>query len=439
MRFLTSIFLLIPILVSAQWDVINNIPKSSMILSLYTENNFAIAGGDSVIYISEDGGLNWVQSGIINNESDAVSAIIRHNDKIFVGTYNHGIYESLNGGKTFEQKNNGLSGLGSLSISCFAIRGDSIYTGTLGAGIFLLDLNHPDQWIPFNDGLYFYVSYSIYSLKNFNGTLYAGAGTSGFLYINEPGTSTWREQLIDTTNYMIIFDMGMHNNTIFLAASNGLFSSRDGGNTFHFIAHNKGSIGDSKLAVYDSTVYIFFRKVQRTFWFTSSDYGTTMNLFEDQPGVDVLSSAIIGNKLFAGRVDGLWFRTLPTTSVDDETMPPDFQLYQNYPNPFSAGGRSAYDGNPSTTIEYMLPNVETTRRVVFTTLKVYDILGREIATLVDEYQQPGKYSVKFNVETHQGASLPSGVFTKGRYASGIYFYQLRYGQYSMIKKMILLK
>ncbi|MEW6193577.1 MAG: aryl-sulfate sulfotransferase [Bacteroidota bacterium] len=115
-----------------------------------------------------------------------------------------------------------------------------------------------------------------------------------------------------------------------------------------------------------------------------------------------------------------------TTSVENEADNIySYRLEQCYPNPF----------NPSTTIEYMLPNVETTRRVVFTTLKVYDILGREIATLVDEYQQPGKYSVKFNVETHQGASLPSG----------IYFYTLMIQDTSLrsvfkeTKKMLLMK
>ncbi|MEW6193547.1 MAG: glycosyl hydrolase 53 family protein [Bacteroidota bacterium] len=135
------------------------------------------------------------------------------------------------------------------------------------------------------------------------------------------------------------------------------------------------------------------------------------------------------------------------TSVDDDIsqVPTEFYLYQNYPNPF----------NPSTTIEYSITNVETTRRVVFTTLKVFDILGREVATLVNEYQQPGKYSVVFNVETrHQprrdrvstgGESLPSGVSAKGGYASGVYFYTLMIRDTSLrsvfykTKKMLLIK
>ncbi|MEW6195218.1 MAG: PQQ-dependent sugar dehydrogenase [Bacteroidota bacterium] len=118
------------------------------------------------------------------------------------------------------------------------------------------------------------------------------------------------------------------------------------------------------------------------------------------------------------------FKGSPSTKVGNIRLPENFQLFQNYPNPF----------NPTTTIEYSIPHVKTTRRVVFTTLKVCDILGNEVATLVNEFQQPGKYFVHFNVETHHGASLPSGV----------YFYTLKIGdssssEFQKSKKMVLLK
>jgi hypothetical protein len=89
-----------------------------------------------------------------------------------------------------------------------------------------------------------------------------------------------------------------------------------------------------------------------------------------------------------------------------------FNLSQNYPNPF----------NPNTVISYQLP---VTSNV---TLKVYDVLGNEIATLVNEEKQPGVYEVEFNTSSIK--DLPS---------SGIYFYQLRAGDYTETKKMILLK
>jgi hypothetical protein len=63
------------------------------------------------------------------------------------------------------------------------------------------------------------------------------------------------------------------------------------------------------------------------------------------------------------------------------------------------------------------------------TLKVYDVLGREVVTLVNEYKQPGNYAVTFNVETPYMASLPSGV----------YFYQLRADNFVATKKLVLMK
>lgn len=100
----------------------------------------------------------------------------------------------------------------------------------------------------------------------------------------------------------------------------------------------------------------------------------------------------------------------PIVSVDDEltSMPEDYNLFQNYPNPF----------NPSTTIRYSIINPDLVR------IKVYDILGREVATLVNEFKQAGFFEVQFN-----SAGL----------ASGIYLYRIESGKFIQTKKMILLK
>jgi len=91
----------------------------------------------------------------------------------------------------------------------------------------------------------------------------------------------------------------------------------------------------------------------------------------------------------------------------------DFRLDQNYPNPF----------NPVTKIKYEIPG-QARNDNALVTLKVYDILGREVATLVNEEKPAGEYEVEFN-----GSAL----------TSGIYFYQLKAGEFSETKKMILLK
>ena len=90
------------------------------------------------------------------------------------------------------------------------------------------------------------------------------------------------------------------------------------------------------------------------------------------------------------------------------TSPVRFELSQNYPNPF----------NPNTTIKYQIPSHQ------FVTLKFYDVLGNEIATLVNEDKPAGNYEIDFD------ASILS---------SGVYYYQLRSGDFVEIKKMILMK
>jgi len=89
-------------------------------------------------------------------------------------------------------------------------------------------------------------------------------------------------------------------------------------------------------------------------------------------------------------------------------VPATYSLYQNYPNPF----------NPSTNIEFSIPNFQ------FVSLKVYDLLGKEIASLMNKTMLPGTYTVQWNA---------------GNVASGVYFYRLIAGSYSMTRKLLLLR
>ncbi len=101
------------------------------------------------------------------------------------------------------------------------------------------------------------------------------------------------------------------------------------------------------------------------------------------------------------------------TSVDSEIIPAEFALLQNYPNPF----------NPSTVISYNLPSSS------FVTLKVYNILGNEVAALVNELQQPGNYNVTFSAIGRD----------RNKLTSGVYIYKLTAGDFVQTRKMILIK
>ena len=134
--------------------------------------------------------------------------------------------------------------------------------------------------------------------------------------------------------------------------------------------------------------------------------------------------------------DPAWGVVNPATKVAKEKeIPGRFLLSQNYPNPF----------NPTTTIKYEIPDVSDLRtgvdhyipgsnrlqsgrhmslQAIYVKLCIYDILGREIKTVVDEYQNPGYYEIQFN-----GVNLPSGV----------YYYRLETGGLVQTRRMVLLK
>jgi photosystem II stability/assembly factor-like uncharacterized protein len=104
----------------------------------------------------------------------------------------------------------------------------------------------------------------------------------------------------------------------------------------------------------------------------------------------------------------LFFDVATGVEPDYSNLPNDFKVYQNYPNPF----------NPSTTINWQMPQDG------LVTLKIYDVLGREIITLVNEELNAGKHEAMFDAS---------------RFSSGIYFYQLKAEDYINTKKMILIK
>lgn len=105
--------------------------------------------------------------------------------------------------------------------------------------------------------------------------------------------------------------------------------------------------------------------------------------------------------------------TLPQGISNGNETVNKFELYQNYPNPF----------NPTTNIRYQIPNNS------FVTLKVYDVLGKEVATLVNEKLKAGNYEIPFSISQFSDNPIPSG----------IYFYKLVAGDFSDVKKMIVVK
>ena len=132
------------------------------------------------------------------------------------------------------------------------------------------------------------------------------------------------------------------------------------------------------------------------------------------PGEGACVLAASETDLYAGGTDGqgVWRRPLSEmiTAVEppERDVPQEFALFQNYPNPF----------NPGSDIRYQLSEFSNVR------LAVYDLLGHEVAVLVNENKAPGTYQVRFDA-----AGLPSGV----------YFYRMTAGSFSATRRLILLR
>ena len=144
------------------------------------------------------------------------------------------------------------------------------------------------------------------------------------------------------------------------------------------------------------------------------NYLSTVNLFSS--GVIKISVGDVANGQVVADAFRIIYTGNPVGVEENSFSPSEFQLFQNYPNPF----------NPSTTIGWQMAVGS------HVTLKIYDVLGNEVATLVNEEQQAGKHFVTFDATNHSQ-------LTTNKLASGIYYYRLQAGQKSQTKGMIFLK
>ena len=250
------------------------------------------------------------------------------------------------------------------------------------------------------------------------------AGTSGGVFLSTNNGTSWTaansglpKNMDDTTKYISVTGFSFSPNG---AGGTNLFAGTRGGGIF--LSTNDGTSWNAVdsgltnndvrcLAVSGKNLFagthgggVFFSKNNGTSW-TAVNSGMTDTL--------VRSLAVSGASLFAGtQGSGVWKRPLSEMATLAEghlsNMPGLFGLSQNYPNPF----------NPTTAISYQLPAVS------HVTLKVYNLLGQEVATLADEVKQAGFYTANWDASS---------------FSSGVYFYRLQTGSFVQTKKLILMK
>ncbi|NWF88378.1 MAG: hypothetical protein HXY50_02845 [Ignavibacteriaceae bacterium] len=278
----------------------------------------------------------------------------------------------------------------------------------------------------------YFASLQVYDNKPF---VYAGGseGFAGSLLIRSTNNGDTWDNLFPLCNVQDIDFYGDSIHKIIVTDRSKVLLSKDHGSNWSNIFQTDSlmllniAFSPSGIIIYIAANTLYYG-LPRTYFFYSKDEGNSWQSLQ-LPIYDILAGMDLtwDNWIYLAFISSGVFRfDLPVVKVDEEIkseFPEGFNLYQNYPNPF----------NPSTKIRYTVPCVGA-RCIVPVELKVYDVLGNEIATLVNEYKPAGSYEVEFSVN--------GGSFTKGKsinLTTGLYFYVLKTSNYISTKKMIYLK
>ena len=349
------------------WDTVNGLPYAGGWTLIFSDSILVAGSFGSGIYLSSDMGNTWTipDSGIISNEN--VHIIIKHKTYLFAGTAvnGNGILRSSDNGRSWIPVNTGLPIGFFLSL---ASNGQDLYTGTAFTGEVFRSTNDGMNWFFASNGLP--SSSNVATLAARGSNIYAGLGSGEGVYFSSDSGENWAS-ISTSISIGQVWSLVLADTSLFV-----------------------GSIGTG----------VFLTQNNGISWTEVNEGLTHLNI----------RSLLITNNhfLYAGTTNGfICYRPLSEmiTSVNEiKDILSTYSLFQCYPNPF----------NPCTKISWQVPIGS------WQTLKIYDLLGNEVATLVDEYKAAGKYEVEWDARN---------------YPSGVYFYQLSAESYIESKKMILLK
>jgi hypothetical protein len=422
----------------AQWEKAN-LPDSVRVNTIKISDPFIFAGTDGEgVFVSTDDGENWTSSNK-GLQDTFIHTIMILDDTIFAGTET-GVSVSTDNGESWRSISSGLSGLGVWSL---AVSVDTAGDTTLFAGSWSGVYSSTDRGENWKVTSLSSTTSPVHSIAISGDTIWAATLSEG-IFLSRDNGSTWIYHDIkppdSTTNYFPI-PVSVPICSISLFAGLGQKDIMVGsiGYLYHGAYWDTIFVGDNsltKLSYEAEPIFCFASRNDTLFtavggnlfklawgyfpWYVSGlpdPIGTIITY-----GVYPLNIPYLGDRtvyslalnnayIFAGTEGGIWRLSypLPTTRVESpQEIPSGFALEQNYPNPF----------NPTTTISYQLA---ASSDVI---LKVYDMLGREVASLVNEKQNAGTHLIRFD-----GSNLPSGT----------YFYRLHCGSYAATKKLLLLK
>ncbi len=441
------------------------------IANVSADSAYAV-GSRGLVLLTTDGGESWTE--IERDNSPGFGAIYFSSPSIgFAVGLNSGVYKTTDAGENWNEIYTDSSFSVSYRSSIFFI--DDM-TGFIAGSKIYKTTDGGMTWNDINTGVSAYNFRDVYFVNNNLGfATYSEFNTGDGAIKTTDGGITWDSLTFKNNKHDKKFIYFVDENLGFVSGTSTLYRTTDGGDSWDTLAVASGSTPgyfdelNSKVNFINSSTGFFGRK---GYIFKTTDRGnswtdaaidnhtmpTQIQFLSDNIGYAVCATDTFGIPLhvFYKTTDGgnswldltnqlpgntgytsLFFTDENTgflagsagiiktttggeivTSVnhlENTSIPTGYKLYQNYPNPF----------NPTTKIRYSIPSSPLPfGKGLGVRLIVYDILGREVATLVNKQQRPGNYEVTFNAS---------------RLSSGVYFYQLKVDQIISIKKMILLK
>ena len=384
------------------WSYIGVPHSFATSLSISREDNVFVSTYQGV-FRSTDNGESWLETALAGN-AILECFTINSSEYIFAGSSSN-VFYSTNTGEEWHQIDSGLS----TYVISFACDSNShVYAGT-ESGIRRLD-NDFKGWSA--AGLDSFMVNSIAIAPS--GNLFAGTERlipyfHNGVFRSADGGLNWTHVLDDTTISCLLID----SYGWIIAATKSIipkmYRSTNNGESWTVVG--SGLRGNIQSLAKNSTGHIFASTPAGVF--RSTDHGehwTDVSL-----GLPTLTIADLclnskGYIFAASYGNGVYRSTQSTTDIHEPIadFPQSFWLEQNYPNPF----------NPTTNFEFRIANFG------FVNLKIYDMLGREVATLVNENKAAGNYTIEWNASN---------------FSSGVYFYKLQVGNNVSVKKMLLLR
>ncbi|MCK9211931.1 MAG: T9SS type A sorting domain-containing protein [Ignavibacteriaceae bacterium] len=351
------------------------------------------------IFLSTDNGTTWVAAKTgLPSGSFVYTLAIMGNDVLAGTSNNWGIYKTTNSGAQWTQ-----SGLTGIPIDCLAQIGTNLFAGSTLFGVYL-STDAGANWTAVKS------DNGIYALTAGGTTLFAARNASiRGVYVSPDNGTNWTFPAntgFPTSNITALSTIGSN---LFVETMTGVYLSIDDGANWTAVNNGLTTLNVRSAVVNGSNLFV---GTNGGGVYLTTDNGSNWSAVNTGlTNKFVYSLAVIGSDLYAGTLgSGLWKRSLSDmiTAVEDNKInqPSNFSLYQNYPNPF----------NPTTNIRFEIASPG------FVSLKVIDLLGREVTSLVNEYKQAGNYDVNFDAS---------------KLSSGIYFYKLQAGNFSSTKKMVL--